>query len=77
MISAEQDVFAEIEEELNRFLHSQLDQVNMKTMSMMDGQVSMHYQFRKKPDFDKMKFVQEMNQLSESGKLNIFFGANG
>jgi len=40
-----------MEEPLNRFLGERLDNLEHETLSVMDGRVSMHYQFCKKPSF--------------------------
>ncbi len=74
MVSMEKDVFSDREEELNRFLAGSLVDLNMKTMSVMDDRVSLHYQFRKKIDFDKSGFIKKLNSISEPGKVEIFFG---
>jgi hypothetical protein len=75
MISMEKDVFSNREEQLNRFLADSLVDLNMKTMSVMDGRVSLHYQFRKKSDFDKSAFIRKLHSISEPGKVEIFFGS--
>lgn len=74
MISMEKDVFSSREEELDRYLSTNLVDLNMKTMSVMDGRVSLHYQFRRKADFDKSGFIGKLNSISEPGKVEIFFG---
>ena len=75
MISMEKGVFSNCEEELNRFLGDSLVDLNMKTMSVMDGRVSLHYQFRKKSDFDKSGFIRQLHSISEPDKVEIFFGS--
>jgi len=72
MISMEKNAYSNLEAELNRFLSSQLDSLNMKTMSVMDDRVSLHYQFKKKSDFNKTEFIRKLNSISALGELGIF-----
>jgi hypothetical protein len=72
MISMEKNAYSNLEAELNRFLSSQLDSLNMKTMSVMDDRVSLHYQFRKKSDFNKTEFIRKLNSISDLGEVGIF-----
>ncbi|NLH18288.1 MAG: DUF4956 domain-containing protein [Phycisphaerae bacterium] len=74
VISIDRDFYGTIEEGLNKFLGERLDNVNMKTLSVMDGRVSMHYQFRKRPSFSRTEFVQGLNNLTGTGKAEIFLG---
>jgi hypothetical protein len=74
VISLDRDAYGGMEEPLNRFLGERLDNLNMKTLSVMDGRVSMHYQFRKKPSFSRTDFIQGLNALMGTGKAEIFLG---
>lgn len=74
VISLDRDAYGTTEETLNRFLGEHLDNLNMKTLSVIDGRVSMHYQFRKRPSFSRMEFIQGLNNLTETGKAEIFLG---
>jgi hypothetical protein len=74
VISLDRDAYGGMEEPLNRFLGDRLDNLNMKTLSVMDGRVSMHYQFRKKPSFSRTEFIQGLNELTGAGKAEIFLG---
>lgn len=75
ILSVETDEFSRIEEQLDRFLRQQLDNLHVKTMSVMNGQVSLHYQFRKKADFNRTDFIRNLNTIAESGKIEVFMGA--
>jgi hypothetical protein len=72
MISMEKNAYSELEAELNRFLRDRLDSLDMKTVSVMDDRVSVHYQFKKKSDFNKVEFLQKLRSISEPGKVEIF-----
>ena len=76
VISLESDVYSRIEEQLDRFMHEQLDNLSLKTLSTMDGQVSLHYQFRRKPDFSRTEFVKNLNQMTHPAQAQIFLGGS-
>jgi hypothetical protein len=48
ILSVEAEQYGRIESALNSLMSKQLDNLSLKTMSVMDGRVSLHYQFRKK-----------------------------
>jgi hypothetical protein len=74
VISVDRDAFGTLEGLLNKFLGERLDNLNMKTVSVMDGRISMHYQFRKKAGFSQTQFVQDLNAMTGPGKAEIFIG---
>ncbi|MBN1818211.1 MAG: DUF4956 domain-containing protein [Sedimentisphaerales bacterium] len=74
VISLESDVYSRIEEQLHHFMEEQLDNLSMKTMSMMDGRVSLHYQFRKKADFNRTEFLRSLNSITQPATAEIFLG---
>ncbi len=74
VISLDRDAYGRMEGPLNLFLGQRLDNLSMKTLSVMDGRVSMHYQFRKKPRFSRMEFIQGLNEITGTGKAEIFLG---
>lgn len=74
MISIDKNVFSDIEPKLTQFLTSRLNNPTLKTMSVLDDRVSMHYQHRKMLDSEKVEFVAELNQFAEPGKIEFFAG---
>ncbi|MEN6307494.1 MAG: DUF4956 domain-containing protein [Anaerohalosphaeraceae bacterium] len=74
ILSLEVDAYAQIEESLNRFMNQELDNVSVKTVSVMDGRVSLHYQFRKKTNFNRTEFVKNLNAVAGSDRVEIFLG---
>lgn len=74
ILSLEADAYSRIEDSLNRFMNQQLDNVSVKTVSVMDGRVSLHYQFRKKADFNRTEFVKNLNTIAGSDRVEIFLG---
>ncbi len=73
MISMEKPVYDRISHDLETFLKNHLPGGEMKSLSVMDGQVSMHYQFMRKNSFDQMKIIGEFDQLGGEGQINLFF----
>ncbi len=74
ILSLESDTYSRIEDALNRFMNQQLDNVSVKTVSVMDGRVSLHYQFRKKADFNRTEFVKNLHTIAGSDGVEIFLG---
>lgn len=74
ILSMETDVYSRIEDQLENFMNQHLDNTNLKTLSVMDGRVSLHYQFRKKSGFDRSGFIRSLRGLSEPANIEIFFG---
>jgi hypothetical protein len=74
ILSLESDAYSRIEDSLNRFMNQHLDNVSVKTVSVMDGRVSLHYQFRKKADFNRTEFVKNLNTIAGSDRVEIFLG---
>jgi hypothetical protein len=74
MISVDKNVFSDIEPKLTQFLKSRLNNPTLKTMSVLDDRVSIHYQHKKMLDSEKVEFVAELNNLAEPGKIEFFAG---
>lgn len=74
MISIDKKVFSEIESKLAKFLESRLNNLTLKTMSVMDDRVSIHYQHQIMSPSEKVEFVSELNKLAEAGKIDFFAG---
>jgi hypothetical protein len=72
MISVDKTAFGDIERKLTQFLQDRLDNLTLKTMSVLDDRVSIHYQYSAMSDLDKMALIMEVNSLSESGKIEMF-----
>jgi hypothetical protein len=74
ILSLEADAYSRIEESLDRFMNQQLDNLSVKTVSVMDGRVSLHYQFRKKENFNRSQFVRDLNAIAGTDRVEIFLG---
>jgi len=74
MITVDKTVFSDIEPKLTQFLESHLNDLTLKTMSVLDDRVSFHYQHREMSPSDKVKFTTELNKLVEPGNVEFFAG---
>jgi hypothetical protein len=74
MITVDKMVFSDIEPKLTQFLESRLNNLTLKTMSVLDDRVSFHYQHREMSPSDKVKFTIELNKLIEPGNVEFFAG---
>ncbi|MFC1845787.1 DUF4956 domain-containing protein [Chloroflexota bacterium] len=72
MISVDQSSFPAMERKLTEFLKERLRGLSMETMSTLDDRVSLHFNYRKKSDFDWTAFTSELNQLAGTAKVEIF-----
>jgi hypothetical protein len=74
MISVDQPSFRGFEKELSRFLSEKLRGLTLETMSVVDGRVSLQYQYRRQTGFDWPAFTNDLNQLAGDTKVEIFVG---
>ncbi len=72
MISVEQSSFPTLEKKLTAFLKERLRGLNLETMSTLDDQVGLHYQYRRQSGFDWAAFTNELRQLAGTAKVEIF-----
>jgi len=76
LLSMEKDAFERLQQPLEQFLRDQVDHLNLKTLSVMDGKVSLQYQFRKRPQFDRSAFVCRLSEIAAPAQLEIFLGGS-
>ena len=74
MISIDQPSFPALEKKLTVFLKERLHGLNLETMSTLDDRVGLHYQYRRQSGFDWAAFTNELNQLAEPAKVEVFIG---
>ncbi|MBN2588321.1 MAG: DUF4956 domain-containing protein [Sedimentisphaerales bacterium] len=74
IISIDKAAFEEVEPQLNQFLKSRLNSLTMKTMSVMDDRISIHYQHREISASEKVKFTSELTRLAGQGNIEFFAG---
>jgi len=72
MISVDKTTFGDVERKLTQFLQDRLDNLTVKTMSVLDDRVSIHYQYSAMSNLDKTALIMEVGSLSERGKIEVF-----
>jgi hypothetical protein len=74
MISIDKNIFEEVEPELTKYLNSHLNNLTLKTMSVLDSRISIHYQHREISASEKVKFTTELTRLAGPGNIEFFAG---
>lgn len=74
IISVDKTVFQDIEPKLTQFLENRLNNLTLKTMSVMDDRVSAHYQYQKTSASDKVKLTTELSKFAQPGSIEFFVG---
>ncbi|MBC8472044.1 MAG: DUF4956 domain-containing protein [Planctomycetes bacterium] len=74
MISVDQPSFPPLEKKLTIFLKERLRGLSLETMSTLDNRVGLHYQYRRQSGFDWAAFTNELNQLADPAKVEVFVG---
>jgi hypothetical protein len=74
IISLDKPSFPRLEKELSGFLNQKLPGVALDSMSVLDGRVSLHYQYQRQAGFNWPAFTNDLNQLAGDGQVEIFVG---
>ena len=74
MISVDQPAYPAIEDKLSTFLRQRLGGLRLETMSVLEDRVSLHYNYRRKTNFDWTAFTSDLNKLADPAKLDVFIG---
>jgi hypothetical protein len=74
VIAVDQASFQSMDRKLNTFLKEKLRGVKLETTSVMDGRVSLHYQYRRGANFDGTIFANELSQVVEPATVEVFIG---
>lgn len=74
MVSIDQPSYAGLEPKLSAFLKERLPGQRLASMSVMDGRVSLNYQYRRRTDFNWAAFSNELNQLAAPAKVEMYIG---
>ncbi len=74
MISVDQPSYPDLEGKLTTFLKERLSGLRLETMSMLEDRVSLHYQYRRRTDFDWAAFTGDLNQMAGAAKVEVFIG---
>lgn len=74
MISVDKNLFPDVEPELTKFLTTRVSDLTMKTMSVLDDRVSIHYQHKRIPSAGRAEFISDLTKFGEPGKIDFFAG---
>ena len=74
MISVDQPSYPDLEGKLAAFLKERLGGLRLETMSVLEDRVSLHYNYRRRIDFDWSTFTSDLNKLAEPAKIEVFIG---
>jgi hypothetical protein len=74
MISVDQPSYAGLEGKMSAFLKERLGGLSLETMSVVDERVSLHYQYRRRTDFNWAAFTNDLSQLAGPAKVEVFIG---
>ena len=72
IIAIDQGAFQNLNTKLHAFLKERLQGLRLETTSVVDGRVSLHYQYHRKAGFDGAVFARELNELAENAKIEVF-----
>lgn len=72
IITMDRPAFQSSEAKLNSFLQKQLPGLRLETMSVVGDRANLHFQFRRKANFDSASFINDLNRLFEKAKLEVF-----
>ncbi len=74
IIGLDQPSYQSLEAELNTFLKDRLPGLRLDTVSVVDGRVSLHYQYQRRTGFDGMVFANEIKQITGPTNVEVFIG---
>jgi len=74
ILAVDKNDFPGLETQLNNFLKERLPGLRLETMSVVDGRVSLHYQYRRKPSFDGLSFTNDLKKVSGPSDIEVFLG---
>lgn len=74
IISMDKGLFPAVDKPIRQMLAKTLDQLQLKTVSVMDGRISVHYQFKAKPDLDRAWLVQTIGQIASDANVEVYVG---
>jgi len=74
MISVDQPSYPDLEARLSAFLKERLGGLRLETMSVLEDRVSLHYQYRRRTDYDWSAFTKDLNQLAGAAKVDVYIG---
>ena len=74
MISVDQPAYPDLENKLSAFLKERLGGLRLETMSVLEDRVSLHYNYRRKTNFDWTAFTSDLNKLADPARIDVYIG---
>ncbi|MDH7598660.1 MAG: DUF4956 domain-containing protein [Sedimentisphaerales bacterium] len=74
IVSMDRTVFTGLEPRLRVLLGRQLKHIQMKTLTVMDGRISVHYQFKTANDLDRCQLAKAITDLAAPSNVEVFIG---
>lgn len=74
IIALDQPSYQGLETQLNTFLKDKLPGLRLDTVSVVDGRISLHYQYQRRTGFDGMVFANEIKQITGPANIEVFIG---
>jgi hypothetical protein len=74
MVSVDQPSFAAIESKLSAFFKERLPGYRLVSMSVMDGRVSLNYQYRRTNKQDWASFTNDLHKAADPAKVEMYIG---
>lgn len=72
MLSMSHSVYQQCQSNLNTLLNDNLDNLETESTSLMDGRISMHYQFKTPQTFNRADFLQQLDRLTQDGQPEVY-----
>jgi len=74
MISVDQPAYPDLEDKLAAFLKERLGGLRLETMSVLEDRVSLHYNYRRRTNFDWAAFTSDLNKLADPARIDLYIG---
>ncbi len=74
MISIDQPSFGALEANLNKFLKERVSGARLETMSVLDGRVSLNYQYPRKSGLDWTSITGDLIKMAGGARVEVYVG---
>jgi hypothetical protein len=74
IIAIDQQSYEGTEQKLGSFLKEKLHGLRLDTVSVVDGRLSLHYQYQQRPGIDSMALINEIKQITGPSNTEVFIG---
>jgi len=74
IVSVDRTIFSELEPRLRALLSNECRHLQLKTITVMDGRISAHYQFKASKDLNRTQLVRTITELASPAAIEVFVG---